>query len=63
MPFRISEVAAVLSLVCAMLLAKHVPLVSTLPLSQMAGIVCFAFAIYMALRLYGEELARIRAGE
>ena len=31
--------------------------------SQMAGIVCFAFAIYMALRLYGEELARIRAGE
>lgn len=52
-----------LALVGAMLLAKHVPLLSTLPLSQMAGIVCFAFAIYMALRVYGEEMARIRAGE
>lgn len=63
MPFRISEVAAVLTLIGAMLLAKHVPLLSMLPWSQMAGIVCFAFAIYLALRLYGEELARIRAGE
>jgi len=63
MPFRISEVAATLTLVGAMLLAKHVPLLSHLPWSQMAGIACFAFAIYLALRLYGEELARIRAGE
>ncbi len=63
MLFRISEVAAVLALVAAMLLAKHVPLLSLMPLSQMAGIVCFAFAIYLALRIYGEELARIRAGE
>lgn len=52
-----------LALVGAMLLAKHVPLLSLLPWSQMAGIACFAFAIYMALRVYGEELARIRAGE
>jgi heme A synthase len=63
MPFRISEVIAVLALVGALLLAKHVPLAATLPLSQMAGIVCFAFAIYIALRIYGEELARIRAGD
>ena len=63
MLLRISEVAAVLALVAAMLLAKHVPLLSLMPLSQMAGIVCFAFAIYLALRIYGEELARIRAGE
>ena len=52
-----------LTLVGAMLLAKHLPLLSTLPWSQMAGISCFAFAIYMALRLYGEELARMRAGD
>ena len=63
MPFRISEVAAVLALIGAMLLAKHVPLLSMLPWSQMTGIACFAFAIYMALRLHGEELARIRADE
>ncbi len=63
MPFRISEVAAVLALISAMLLAKHVPLLSAMPWSQMAGIACFAFAIYLALRLYGVELARIRAGE
>ena len=49
MPFRISEVAAVLALIGAMLLAKHVPLLSMLPWSQMAGIACFAFAMRPAL--------------
>lgn len=63
MPFRIAEVIAVLLVVGALLVAKHIPLLATLPLAQLAGIVCFTFAIYMALRLYQQELARIRAGE
>lgn len=63
MPFRVAEVIAVLFVVGAILVAKHVPVLATLPLAQMAGIVCFAFAIYMALRIFQQELARIRAGE
>ena len=36
---------------------------SALPLTQITGIVCFAFAIFMSLRIFQSELARIRAEE
>ena len=60
---RFSEVVPVLGLILALLAAKHVPVLDVLPLAQMTGIVCFSFAIFMALRIYNAELARIRAEE
>lgn len=60
---RFSEVISVLGLVLVLLAAKHIPAFSFLPLSQMTGIVCFSFAIFLALRIYNAELARIRAEE
>jgi hypothetical protein len=60
---RFSEVVPVLGLVLALLAAKHVPMLDALPLAQMTGIVCFSFAIFIALRIYNAELARIRAEE
>lgn len=60
---RFSEVVPVLALVLALLSAKHVPAFDFLPLSQMTGIVCFAFAIFLSLRIYQAELKRLRAGE
>jgi hypothetical protein len=60
---RVPEVASVLALVALLLVAKHLPVVSDLPLTQMTGIVCFAFAIFMSLRIFQFELARIRAEE
>jgi len=63
MLFRFYEVVSVLTLVVALLIAKHVPVLSGLPLAQMTGIVCFLFAIFLSLRIYGAELARLRAEE
>lgn len=60
---RVSEVAPVLALVVLLLIGKHVPVVNALPLTNIAGIVCFAFAIFLALRIFQDELARIRAEE
>ena len=60
---RVPEVASVLALVALLLVAKHLPVVSALPLTQMTGVVCFAFAIFMSLRIFQFELARIRAEE
>jgi len=60
---RFSEVVPVLGLVLALLAAKHISALSFLPLAQMTGIVCFSFAIFLALRIYNAELARIRAEE
>ncbi|RYG85031.1 MAG: hypothetical protein EON59_13100 [Alphaproteobacteria bacterium] len=60
---RFSEVIPVLGLVLALLAAKHIPFFGFLPLAQMTGIVCFSFAIFLALRIYNAELARIRAEE
>jgi hypothetical protein len=57
------EVAAVLCLVVLLLIAKHIPVLDGLPLTQVTGIVCFAFAIFLSLRIFQEELARIRAEE
>ena len=63
MLFRFYEVVSVLTLVIAMLIAKHLPFFSELPLAQMTGIVCFLFAIFLSLRIYNAELARLRAEE
>ena len=63
MLFRFHEVVSVLTLVVVLLVAKHVPVVSALPLTQMTGIVCFLFAIFLSLRIYNAEIARIRAEE
>jgi hypothetical protein len=60
---RVPEVASVLALVAVLLVAKHLPIVSALPLTQITGIVCFAFAIFISLRIFQFELARIRAEE
>ncbi len=61
MLFRFSEVMSVLTLILVLLAAKHVPALSGLPLAHMTGIVCFAFAIFLSLRIYNAELAKIRA--
>jgi len=61
MLFRFSEVVSVLTVIVVLLTAKHVPGLEGLPLSQMTGIVCFLFAIFLSLRIYNAELERIRA--
>lgn len=61
MLFRIWEVAVVLAAVFALVVAKHIPAFEGLPLSQINGILCFSFAIFLCLRIYMAELARIRA--
>jgi hypothetical protein len=63
MPVRVPEVASVLALVFILIVAKHVPVFDALPLTSITGIVCFAFAIFLSLRLFQFELARIRAEE
>lgn len=63
MLFRVSEVAAVIAVVLALLAAKHFPAFGFLPLSQMTGVVCFSFAIFLSLRIYQAELKRLRAEE
>ena len=60
---RMREVGSVLALVALLLIAKHVPVLGDLPLTQVTGIVCFAFAIFLSLRIFQLELARIRAEE
>jgi hypothetical protein len=55
------EVAYVLGLILSLLVLKQVPFLDFMPLSQVTGIVCFTFAIYLALRIYRAELARIRS--
>jgi hypothetical protein len=60
---RVSEVGSVLGLVVLLIIAKHIPALSGLPLTSITGIVCFAFAIFLSLRICQSELARIRAEE
>jgi formate hydrogenlyase subunit 4 len=60
---RLHEVGSVLALILLLLIAKHVPVVNTLPLTNITGIVCFTFAIFLSLRIFQVELARIRAEE
>ena len=40
---------------------EQLPVLGDLPLTNITGIVCFAFAIFLSLRLFYFELARIRA--
>jgi hypothetical protein len=58
---RPREVAYVLALVLSLLVAKHIPFLDFVPLAHITGVVCFSFAIYLSLRLYRAELARIRS--
>ncbi len=58
---RPREVAAVLFLVLALIAAKQTQLAELMPLTSITGIVCFTFAIYLSLRIYRAELARIRS--
>ncbi len=60
---RMREVGSVLALVALLLIAKHIPVLGDLPLTQVTGIVCFAFAIFLSLRIFQFELARLRAEE
>ncbi len=63
MPVRVPEVASVLALLLVLLIAKHVPLFAGVPISNVMGVIAFAFAIFLALRLFNFELARSRAEE
>ena len=62
MLFRFAEVISALAVVAILLVSKHIPALNMLPLAQLTGIVCFSFAIFLCLRIYRAELARI-AGE
>jgi hypothetical protein len=55
------EVAYVLTLILSLLIMKHVPFFEFLPLSHITGVICFTFAIYLSLRIYRAEIARIRS--
>jgi hypothetical protein len=63
MPVRVSEVASVLSLILLMLIAKRLPFFDGVPINSLIGVTAFAFAIYLALRLFSFELERIRASD
>ena len=63
MPVRVPEVASVLALLLVLLIAKHIPFFYSLPIPTIMGVTSFAFAIYLSLRLFNFELARIRAEE
>lgn len=58
---RPREVSLVLALIVSLLAAKHIPFLDFLPLAHITGVVCFTFAIYLSLRIYSAELARIRS--
>ena len=61
MPVRVPEVASVLALLLVLLIAKQFSFFDVLPLKNIMGIVCFSFAIFLSLRLFQFELAKIRA--
>ena len=63
MPIRLHEVASVLALLLLLLIAKQIPYFEGLPIKHIMGIVSFSFAIFLSLRLFQFELARIRAEE
>ena len=54
------EVFAVLAIVLVLIAAKRIEIFAFLPLSAIAAIVCFAFAIYLSLRLFAAELEAMR---
>ncbi len=62
MPLRWQEVVVPLFLIISLLVLKHVPLTSGLPLARAAGVVAFAYAAFLALRLVQDEEAVHVAG-
>jgi hypothetical protein len=61
MPVRVPEVASVLALLLILLIAKQFPLFDGLPIRNIMGIISLSFAIFLSLRLFQFELAKIRA--
>jgi hypothetical protein len=61
-PLRWQEVAMPLFVIVALLVLKHVPLTQNLPLARAAGVVAFAYAAFLALRLIQDEDAVSVAG-
>ena len=61
MPVRVPEVASILALLLVLLIAKQFPMFDGLPIKNIMGIISLSFAIFLSLRLFYFELARIRA--
>ena len=60
MPLRWQEVAVPLFVIVTLIVLKHVPVTAGLPLARAAGVVAFAYAAFLALRLIqGEEAVQI----
>lgn len=61
MPVRVPEVASVLALLLVLLIAKQFPMFDGVPIKNIMGVVSLSFAIFLALRLFQFELAKLRA--
>lgn len=60
MPLRWQEVAVPLFVIVSLLVLKHIPVTSGLPLARAAGVVAFGYAAFLALRLVqGEDATRV----
>ena len=55
MPLRWQEVAVPLIVIVSLLILKHIPGLETLPLARAAGVVAFAYAAFLALRIVQPE--------
>jgi len=56
-PLRWQEVAVPLIVIVSLLILKHLPALDGLPLARAAGVVAFAYAAFLALRLVQDEQA------
>ena len=63
MPVRVPEVASVLALLLVLLVARQFPVFAGVPIKSIMGIISLSFAIFLSLRLFQFELAKIRAEE
>ena len=61
MPVRVPEVASVLALLLVLLIARQFPMFDGVPIRSIMGIISLSFAIFLSLRLFQFELAKIRA--
>jgi hypothetical protein len=61
MPVRVPEVASVLALLLVLLIARQFPMFDGVPIRNIMGIISLLFAIFLSLRLFQFELAKIRA--
>lgn len=60
MPLRWQEVAVPLFVIVSLIVLKYLPFTATLPLARAAGVVAFAYAAFLALRLLqGEEAVSV----